>query len=50
MDVGVAQQLLVLGLDDGTVAVWSLADQQLDRTLLGHTGPCDIVKPPKHLR
>lgn len=38
LDVSVEADLLVAGSDDGGVAVWSLRDQQLIRTLLGHTG------------
>uniref|UniRef100_A0A3Q3GWF9 Neurobeachin beta-propeller domain-containing protein n=1 Tax=Labrus bergylta TaxID=56723 RepID=A0A3Q3GWF9_9LABR len=35
-DVSVAE-LLVTGSDDGVIAVWSLADQQLVYSLIGHT-------------
>ncbi|XP_070817792.1 NACHT domain- and WD repeat-containing protein 1 [Chaetodon trifascialis] len=38
VDLGVEAELLVAGSDDGVVAVWSLADQQLRHSLLGHTG------------
>ncbi|XP_042339711.1 NACHT domain- and WD repeat-containing protein 1 [Plectropomus leopardus] len=44
MDVGVEAELLVAGSDDGTVAVWSLAEQQLVHTLLGHMGAVLCVK------
>lgn len=37
-DVSLEAELLVAGSDDGVVAVWSLADQQLIHSLLGHTG------------
>uniref|UniRef100_A0A671VJS9 NACHT and WD repeat domain containing 1 n=1 Tax=Sparus aurata TaxID=8175 RepID=A0A671VJS9_SPAAU len=38
VDVSVEAELLLAGSDDGVVAVWSLADQQLIHFLLGHTG------------
>nr|XP_046248190.1 NACHT domain- and WD repeat-containing protein 1 [Scatophagus argus] len=44
VDVGVEAELLVAGSDDGVVAVWSLADQQLIHSLLGHTGAILSVK------
>uniref|UniRef100_A0A665VJE0 NACHT and WD repeat domain containing 1 n=1 Tax=Echeneis naucrates TaxID=173247 RepID=A0A665VJE0_ECHNA len=43
-DVSVPAELLAAGTDDGVVAVWSLADQQLIHTLLGHTGAVLCVK------
>ncbi|KAE8294698.1 NACHT domain- and WD repeat-containing protein 1 [Larimichthys crocea] len=43
-DVSLEAELLVAGSDDGVVAVWSLADQQLIHSLLGHTGPVLSVK------
>lgn len=42
MDVSVEAELLVSGSDDGVVVVWSLADQQLIHTLLGHTGQSEL--------
>lgn len=42
VDVSVEAELLVAGSNDGVVAVWSLADQELIHTLLGHTGQCDL--------
>lgn len=42
VDVSVEAELLVAGSDDGEVAVWSLTDQELIHTLLGHTGQCDL--------
>ncbi|XP_070765714.1 NACHT domain- and WD repeat-containing protein 1 [Enoplosus armatus] len=44
LDVGVEAELLVAGSDDGVVAVWSLAAQQLIHSLLGHTGAVLSVK------
>lgn len=44
LDVSVEADLLVAGSDDGGVVVWSLRDQQLIRTLLGHTGQCAVIK------
>ncbi|XP_078101592.1 NACHT domain- and WD repeat-containing protein 1-like [Sander vitreus] len=44
VDVSVEAELLVAGSDDGGVAVWSLADQQLLHSLLGHTGAVLSVK------
>ncbi|XP_036971746.1 NACHT domain- and WD repeat-containing protein 1 [Acanthopagrus latus] len=44
MDVSVEAELLLAGSDDGVVAVWSLADQQLIHCLLGHTGAVLSVK------
>lgn len=38
VEVSVAADLLVAGSDDGRMAVWNLADQQLVHLLLGHTG------------
>uniref|UniRef100_A0A3Q3SFK5 Uncharacterized protein n=1 Tax=Mastacembelus armatus TaxID=205130 RepID=A0A3Q3SFK5_9TELE len=35
--------LLVAGSDDGGVAVWSLNDQQLIHSLVGHTGQSELV-------
>uniref|UniRef100_A0A8P4KHN5 NACHT domain-containing protein n=2 Tax=Dicentrarchus labrax TaxID=13489 RepID=A0A8P4KHN5_DICLA len=43
-DISVEAELLVAGSDDGVVAVWSLADQQLIHSLLGHTGAVLSVK------
>lgn len=43
MDVSVEAELLLAGSDDGVVAVWSLADQQLIHFLLGHTGQSEII-------
>lgn len=37
-------ELLVAGSDDGVVAVWSLADQLLVHSLLGHTGQSLFMK------
>ncbi|KAM8873751.1 LOW QUALITY PROTEIN: NACHT domain- and WD repeat-containing protein 1 [Spinachia spinachia] len=42
--ISVEAGLLVAGSDDGTVAVWSLADQRLVHSLLGHTGAVLFVK------
>ncbi|XP_040039870.2 NACHT domain- and WD repeat-containing protein 1 [Gasterosteus aculeatus] len=42
--VSVEAGLLVAGSEDGTVAVWSLADQRLVHSLLGHTGAVLSVK------
>uniref|UniRef100_A0A665VJH7 NACHT and WD repeat domain containing 1 n=1 Tax=Echeneis naucrates TaxID=173247 RepID=A0A665VJH7_ECHNA len=42
-DVSVPAELLAAGTDDGVVAVWSLADQQLIHTLLGHTGLVNMM-------
>lgn len=42
VDVSVEAELLVAGSNAGVVAVWSLADQELVHTLLGHTGQCDL--------
>ncbi|XP_039667435.1 NACHT domain- and WD repeat-containing protein 1 [Perca fluviatilis] len=44
VDASVEAELLVAGSDDGVVAVWSLADQQLLHSLLGHTGAVLSVK------
>ncbi|XP_074523717.1 NACHT domain- and WD repeat-containing protein 1 [Halichoeres trimaculatus] len=44
VDVSVEAELLVAGSDDGVVAVWSLADQQLIHCLQGHTGAVLSVK------
>lgn len=44
MDVSEEAELVVAGADDGAVAVWSLSDQQLVHTLLGHTGPSDQIR------
>uniref|UniRef100_A0A3Q3KHV7 NACHT and WD repeat domain containing 1 n=1 Tax=Monopterus albus TaxID=43700 RepID=A0A3Q3KHV7_MONAL len=44
MDISVEAGLLVAGSDDGGVAVWSLRDQQLIHTLLGHTGQSEVIK------
>lgn len=41
VDVSVEAKLLAAGSDDGVVSVWSLADQQLLHSLLGHTGESD---------
>lgn len=38
VDISIEAKLLVAGLDDGMVVVWSLYDYQLVHTLLGHTG------------
>lgn len=38
LDVSVEAELLVAGSDEGVVAVWSLTEQQLILSLLGHTG------------
>ena len=44
MDVSVEAELLLAGSDDGMVAVWSLADQQLIHCLLGHTGQSELIR------
>lgn len=44
MDVSVEAELLLAGSDDGVVAVWSLADQQLIHCLLGHTGQSELIR------
>lgn len=44
VDVSEEAELLVAGSCDGVVAVWSLADQQLTHTLMGHTGESVLVK------
>ncbi|KAI3369162.1 hypothetical protein L3Q82_026115 [Scortum barcoo] len=44
LDVSMKAELLVAGSDDGMLAVWSLADQQLIHSLLGHTGAVLSVK------
>ncbi|KAK5869245.1 hypothetical protein PBY51_023979 [Eleginops maclovinus] len=44
VDIDVEAELLVAGSDGGVVAVWSLADQQLVHSLLGHTGAVLCVK------
>ncbi|CAJ1059601.1 NACHT domain- and WD repeat-containing protein 1 [Xyrichtys novacula] len=44
MDVSVEAELLIAGSDDGVVAVWSLTDQQLVHSLIGHTGSVLSVK------
>ncbi|KAM7011931.1 LOW QUALITY PROTEIN: NACHT domain- and WD repeat-containing protein 1 [Tautogolabrus adspersus] len=44
LDLSVEAELLVAGSDDGVVAVWSLADQQLVYSLFGHTGAVLSVK------
>lgn len=44
VDVSVEAELLVAGSDEGVVAVWSLSDQQLVHTLLGHTGQSELSK------
>ncbi|XP_068563273.1 NACHT domain- and WD repeat-containing protein 1 [Cebidichthys violaceus] len=44
VDVCVEAGLLVAGSDGGMVAVWSLADQRLVYSLLGHTGAVLVVK------
>uniref|UniRef100_A0A8C2WCA7 NACHT and WD repeat domain containing 1 n=1 Tax=Cyclopterus lumpus TaxID=8103 RepID=A0A8C2WCA7_CYCLU len=43
VDVCVEAGLLVAGSDDGMVAAWSLADQRLVHSLLGHTGQSVVV-------
>ncbi|XP_054451988.1 NACHT domain- and WD repeat-containing protein 1, partial [Anoplopoma fimbria] len=44
VDVCMEAGLLVAGSDDGMVAVWSLADQRLVYSLLGHTGAVLFIK------
>ncbi|XP_060890060.1 NACHT domain- and WD repeat-containing protein 1 [Labrus mixtus] len=44
LDLSVETELLVAGADDGVIAVWSLADQQLVYSLIGHTGAVLSVK------
>ncbi|XP_037624904.1 NACHT domain- and WD repeat-containing protein 1 isoform X1 [Sebastes umbrosus] len=44
VDTSMEAELLVAGSDDGVVAVWSLADQLLVHSLLGHTGAVLSVK------
>lgn len=43
LDVSVGAGLLVAGSDDGGVTVWSLRDQQLMHSLLGHTGQSEVI-------
>ncbi|XP_055363953.1 NACHT domain- and WD repeat-containing protein 1 isoform X1 [Betta splendens] len=44
MDVSVEAELLVVGSDDGGVTVWSLRDQHLLHSALGHTDAVLFVK------
>ncbi|KAM3619409.1 uncharacterized protein V6R79_007732 [Siganus canaliculatus] len=44
VDISVEAELLVAGSADGVVVVWSLTDQHLVHSLLGHTGEILLVK------
>ncbi|XP_061744693.1 NACHT domain- and WD repeat-containing protein 1-like [Nerophis ophidion] len=51
VDLSVEAELLVAGSDEGAVAVWSLADGHLERTLSAHTAAIlslKLIQSPAH--